>query len=375
MQAIIAQIRRELSQPNVSFLSSTPVWLGSMNLSNISKVTGVSKRDVMAAVDASMRRRARLSSAGGRRRNYPDASWTLTGKELAANLGARIDAFVFSRASDKAKYVAAAHVDVFACDESLAPSLRVDGTLAAELDQHDGYDDDPRLMLSALDGVTLYRDTNRYYIVRLRLRVHEQTLANALATLDHGRSPALPDGYRIMSITVNGVSTLELGVQRVRMRFGEATTAVNLQLAVTNGQPPYTLAIIDGLAPPPGVTVNFASFVVAGVPTQAGAFSLMLKVTDAARRFQTVRINFLVELAPPHDGDWFDVGDRLKINYVGTGFSVCVITAVNRSTASATPYTTRALARDEYEDRVNVDGVDVKLYKRRADVYSKRARE
>jgi uncharacterized repeat protein (TIGR03803 family) len=59
-----------------------------------------------------------------------------------------------------------------------------------------------------------------------------------------------------------------------------------MPLAEFNGTPPYTTTVTSG-TPPPGLTLNPATGVLQGTPTQFGVFTLGLQVTDSATPQQT----------------------------------------------------------------------------------------
>ncbi|HEV2720405.1 MAG TPA: Ig domain-containing protein [Thermoanaerobaculia bacterium] len=57
--------------------------------------------------------------------------------------------------------------------------------------------------------------------------------------------------------------------------------AMNFQLEVCCGTPPYTFSVDFGSLPP-GITLNTSTGVLSGTPTTAGYYVPCIKVTDAA---------------------------------------------------------------------------------------------
>ncbi|HUK91981.1 MAG TPA: Ig domain-containing protein, partial [Blastocatellia bacterium] len=62
------------------------------------------------------------------------------------------------------------------------------------------------------------------------------------------------------------------------------------------GLPPYTWAISSGSLPP-GITLNFASGTVSGVPTSVGNYTSQITVTDA--QFNSVNAVLNINVTPP----------------------------------------------------------------------------
>jgi len=61
---------------------------------------------------------------------------------------------------------------------------------------------------------------------------------------------------------------------------GQTGTPYTANMVASGGTPPYTWAVISG-ALPPGLSLNAAAGVISGVPTAAGTFSFIVRITDS----------------------------------------------------------------------------------------------
>jgi len=353
-----------------------------------------------------------------RGRGRPDATFELAAVSLATNMNISYDNFVFVLAT-AARVMESVRVDVFAFDER--PAVVTPSAIADIVEDGDEFDDVDAVLVKSLSGTSLSSMDSRQLIVRLRMSVRVRHVEACLALLarqrTHGmRERALPQDYAPMVIKVNGDDLRDVEVQRLVIGGVHGGDAVDLSIQVSSLRPhgtflasvscamrshipreavawlalsfkrfanptvrlqvaggvaPYSLSLLGGFSPPPGVVVDVGAMRIHGVATTCGVFSLLMMVQDS-RSYVSMRIDFLVRLSPPHEGAWLQVGDRLKIRY-DDGDYVCRIVEVERRVASSEPYTTVAMARDRYVDHVNLGG-DVRLYKRRREVYHCRQR-
>ena len=96
-----------------------------------------------------------------------------------------------------------------------------------------------------------------------------------------------------MSITVIAAP---LGIAPVTPSTAMVGNQFTQQLTASGGLPPYTWAISSGSLPP-GITLNFASGTVSGVPTSVGNYTSQITVTDA--QFNSVNAVLNINVTPP----------------------------------------------------------------------------
>lgn len=96
----------------------------------------------------------------------------------------------------------------------------------------------------------------------------------------------------------------------VSEKTGQVGVSYASQLVASGGTPPYTFSVASNL--PPGLTLDSATGIISGIPTEAGAFSFTAKVTDSSSGTaltSAVNCDITIDYAPAALGDfvWNDL--------------------------------------------------------------------
>jgi hypothetical protein len=97
----------------------------------------------------------------------------------------------------------------------------------------------------------------------------------------------------VRSAAIVSLSILTTGLPKAAVGIPYLKT-----LLATGGTPPYAWRVVEGSLPP-GVTLNAASGVLSGTPTQAGPFALTVQVSDSASRGE--RRSFSMTVGAPEE--------------------------------------------------------------------------
>jgi large repetitive protein len=113
---------------------------------------------------------------------------------------------------------------------------------------------------------------------------------------DSGTPPQTADDTASLLIKPRAVSIITdaaLDPGRVNFSYSDEVT-------VTDGDPPYTFAITDGVLPP-GLSLpdDQDNGVIAGIPEEAGVFTFTLTVTDDDNPASSDSQEFTITIAPP----------------------------------------------------------------------------
>lgn len=95
--------------------------------------------------------------------------------------------------------------------------------------------------------------------------------------------------YTLTVVPTLSITTTSLPAANIGVSYTTTITA-------TGGVSPYTFAITTGSLPT-GLTLNSATGVLSGTPTTAGAFSVIITVTDSATNIVWLHIKTNIEIA------------------------------------------------------------------------------
>src|SRR5271170_2728901 len=141
-------------------------------------------------------------------------------------------------------------------------------------------------------------------------------------------SPALT-AQEQLSITVSS-ATNTIQITSSTVPSGKAGVAYSGTLTATGGTSPYTWTVSSGTLPT-GLTLNSASGLIAGTPTQSGSFTFSVQVKDSSSPGQTATQSLTITIAA---GSLSISTTSLENGQQGATYS-----ATLKATGGTTPYT------------------------------------
>ncbi len=105
-------------------------------------------------------------------------------------------------------------------------------------------------------------------------------------------------------MTVSALTIAEINDITVKISAVKTNSPITpIQVSASGGQTPYLYSLSSTPATGSGLTIGSSSGRITGTPTQAGAFTLTVKVTDKVKKTATESFSMAVSLIGDFNGD------------------------------------------------------------------------